>query len=278
MKRIICQQNSQLNTVLLRAYSGSLSFGALMKLYRKRDVKVNGKRVSKNCEVFVNDVIEAFFDEKPLELDLVYSDENIVVCNKPIGITAEDFFDRVKQVYPEAFFTHRLDTNTSGIIMFAKNQATFDELLKGFKQRSFEKYYYCLVYGAPKNDRGVLNDYLFKDAKKGSVFVSAQKTKGSLNIQTEYEVIKRGEISSLLKVRLITGRTHQIRAHLAFYGNFIIGDGKYGRESINKSFKQRTQLLVSAQTVLHFERDSFLHYLDKKVFSVDCSNLFEKIK
>lgn len=249
-----------------------------MKLYRKKDIKVNGKRVSKNCELCVNDVIEVFFNETPQNLDVIFCDRNVLVVNKPSGITSEDFYERVKGFYNSALFTHRLDRNTFGIMIFALNQKAYDELFYGFKNRTFDKYYYCLVYGKMPKQSAVLKDYLFKDAKKATVIVTSEKVKGSLPIETYYEVIKSGEISTVLKVKLITGRTHQIRAHLAYYGNFIIGDGKYGKESINKTFKQRTQLLTSGELTLHFKSDDTLYYLDNTTFEIPKDNIFEKLQ
>ncbi len=278
MKKFLVTKKTQLTDFLQCEYGSALSYVNLMKLYRKKDIKVNGKRVSKNCELCVNDVIEVFFNEKPQELEVVFVDDNILVLNKPSGITSEDFFERVSKVYPNAIFTHRLDRNTSGILIFALNQSAYSELFNGFKNRTFEKYYYCLVHGKMPSKSALLKDYLFKDAKKSTVLVSSEKVKGSLPIETQYEVVKEGESSSVLKVKLITGRTHQIRAHLAYYGNFIIGDGKYGKESINKLFKQRTQLLVSAETILRFEKQNLLYYLHKKVFKIDVNNIFDKLQ
>lgn len=278
MKRFTAQKSTNLTAFLQREYGSSISYGEICKLYRKKDIKVNGKRVSKNCEICVNDVIEVYFEQKTQEINLLFNDDNLLVAVKPVGIESQDFFEKVKAVYPEVIFTHRLDRNTSGIMLFAKNQPAYDQLFNGFKTRAFEKYYYCLVNGKMKSESGVLKDFLFKDSKRSTVMVSREKTKGSLPIETHYQVVKQGESSSLLKVKLITGRTHQIRAHLAFYGNFIIGDGKYGRENVNKLFKQKTQLLVSAETVLHFGEKSFLYYLDNKTFKIDVNYLFEKLK
>lgn len=278
MQKYLSQKQQKLGEFLLKSYNGKLSYGRLNKLFRQKDIKVNGKRVNADMEIFSGDIIECYFDGESKPLEVIFADENVVVCNKPTKITAEDFYKEVVKSYPTAIFTHRLDRNTFGVMIFALNQKAYEELFFGFKERTFEKYYYCLVYGAFEKKNGSLNDYLFKDAKKGLVTVSSQKTKGSLPICTKYKEVACGEQTSVLKVELVTGRTHQIRAHLAHYGHFIIGDGKYGDERVNKTFKQSGQLLVAGELVLHFNSENMLFYLNNKSFCVDNLQVFKKLK
>lgn len=279
MKKFVVSQNAELGEYLLKCYNGALSYNRLMKLLREKDVKVNGKRVNKSVLLTRGDVVEAYYDGEIInraDIQIVYADENVVICKKPVKLGSEAFFERVKINYPTAIFTHRLDTNTSGIMFFALNETAYEELYKGLKNRDFKKYYYCVVNGVVKND-GRLEGYLLKDDKRGVVKVFDEKVKGSLEIITDYKVLKCGEHSSLLKVELITGRTHQIRAHLAHAGHFIIGDGKYGDERVNRARKEKLQLLVSAEITFYFQLNSPLYYLNGKTFSIDCKYLENKL-
>lgn len=282
MKKFTVENACDSSDYILNKYGETLSFGRLMKLYRQKDVKVNGRRINKRVRLEKGDELEVYFDgdenilrvpdnKKPVKT--VYSDENIVICEKPPKISSENFYETVKSEYAQAVYTHRLDTNTRGLIFFALNQKAYDELYNGLKNRDFKKYYYCVVNGRVESDNGVLNGFLFKDAKKGEVKIYDEKVRGSLPVKTAYEVVERGENSSLLKVELITGRTHQIRAHLAHAGHFILGDGKYGVEKINRLHKAKGQLLVSAEIVFKFDKDELLYYLNGKDFKINCDFL-----
>ena len=163
-------------------------------------------------------------------------------------------------------------------MIFALNDLAEQELLHGFKERTFEKYYTCLVSGAFEKQSGELNDYMVKNSEQSLVKVYKQKVANSLAICTRYEQVAKGDISSVLKVELVTGRTHQIRAHLAYYGHFIIGDGKYGKESVNRIFKQNKQLLIASSLTLKFNSENHLYYLNGKTFLVNDKAVFEKLK
>ncbi|MBQ7408202.1 MAG: RluA family pseudouridine synthase [Clostridia bacterium] len=278
MKKFIANKTIQLTEFLLNEYSGKLSYGRLMKLYRERDIKVNGVRVNKNCDVFDGDIIECYYDGAQKALEVIYCDQNVLVCKKPQGITSENYYEQVKNEYPTAIFTHRLDRNTWGIIIYALNEEAYGELFAGFKERTFKKQYCCLVNGSFETQCGVLSDYLIKDEKIGKVYVYNKKVPGSVNIVTEYKTLAKGQKSSILEVDLITGKTHQIRAHLAFYGHFIIGDGKYGVEKINREFKARAQLLVANKLTLRFSQGQKLYYLNEKQFCLEEQKPFEFLK
>lgn len=162
---------------------------------------------------------------------------------------------------------HRLDRNTTGLIIFAKSLDCQQILFEKFKNHEIEKHYICTVYGIPKKSHEILEDYLFKDNKKSMVYISKVQKVGYLPIKTEYTVLSCDKINntSVLEVILHTGRTHQIRAHLAHIGYPIIGDGKYGRNEINKKFKCKVQKLESHKIIFNFNTDSgLLNYLNHK--------------
>lgn len=266
MIKFIADKNRKLSKLALY-YSQDLSFGMLQKLLRKKDVKVNGKRVSEDVSLSIGDVVEIFYT--PIKVDKffeIYKDQNVLVVDKKSGVTSEALYEDLLQTYKDLRFLHRLDRNTAGIMIFAFNQLAEDSILTGFKQRTFDKKYTAQVYGIPKQKQAILTAYLKKDADNSFVKIFDKNVDGSVMIKTGYEVIKTLEDSSVLLVTLYTGKTHQIRAHLAHIGHFIIGDGKYGNNEINKIFKAKSQRLISSKLTLHFLKDDYLSYLDGRSF------------
>lgn len=243
-----------------------LSYSAVFKLLRKKDVKVNGKRVKDDVAVSENDLVEIYYSPRKTEkYDVIYRDENVTVIDKKSGFLSEDVFSELSET-SECYFIHRLDRNTAGIMIFANNERAAIELKKGFKAHGFEKYYTAEVIGCPHPEKDELTAYLFKDAKSGTVTVTDKKVKGAAIIKTAYEVIKRGEETSELRVRIFTGKTHQIRAHLAHIGYPVAGDEKYGDHAFNRAHGSKRQALAATKLVLHFDADSPLKYLDGKIF------------
>lgn len=181
--------------------------------------------------------------------------------DKPPTATIEEYTKSVKNLDSDLEPCHRLDRNTSGLVVYAKGIA-LEEMLKAFKERTVDKYYLAKVYGVPTKKSATLVDYLIKDSDSGMVRVVKEQVKGSVKIITEYQTIETSENSSVLKVKLITGKTHQIRAHLASIGNFIIGDGKYGVNKINKEFKATRQKLTAYELKFNFDANSPLNYLN----------------
>lgn len=212
------------------------SINTFYKALRKKDIRVNDVRISENIFIHEGDTIKIFVSDILLYpensmLDIIYEDENILVVNKPKGIEvtgANSLTFLIQKLYIncDIFPCHRLDRNTKGLVVFAKSKACFDILAEKFKLQEIIKIYKCRVYGIFKKHHDILNAYLFKDNKKSLVYISDEKKKGYREIVTEYTVLEEDKITntSILEVILHTGRTHQIRAHLAYIGHPIIGD------------------------------------------------------
>jgi 23S rRNA pseudouridine955/2504/2580 synthase len=165
---------------------------------------------------------------------------------------------------------NRIDRNTGGIVIAAKNAETLRILNQKMKDRELHKFYLCIVHGEIKKKSGLLEGYLVKDENKNKVTVSKRKTEDSKEIRTKYNVIDSIDELSLVEVELLTGRTHQIRAHFASIGHPLLGDGKYGTNAQNKKYGYKKQFLYSYKLVFDFTTDAgILEYLNHKVFEVD---------
>ena len=248
------------------------------KALRKKDIRLNDKRISENIVVHTGDTLKIFISDELLEnkpeISVIYEDDLILVVNKPINleVTGENSLTTiVEKDYDFIKPCHRLDRNTTGLVLFAKCEEALNILLDKFKHHEIEKHYLATIYGIIPKKQDRLEAYLFKDNQKSLVYISDTPKKGYQKIITSYKVIKENkkENSSILDVNLETGRTHQIRAHLAHIGYPIIGDGKYGKNEINKTFKQKTQLLESYSLKFNFISESgILEYLNNKIIKL----------
>lgn len=282
MLKEIPVQNKQLLSDVI-GENTDLGYYRIQKIIRSKSVKVNGVRVGQDMNVSVGDMVCVYLaDREKDSIEVVYRDENILVVNKAAGIevTGEgSLTERINNILTDstAAPVHRLDRNTMGLVVFALNKNAENELLASFKERDIDKTYHCVVVGTPKQPSAKLKAYLFKDAKKSLVYVSDTPKQGYLPIETHYRLVKSlGELS-LLEVKLITGRTHQIRAHLAHIKLPILGDGKYGINKINRRFRVKTQLLCCTKITFHFSQGS-LKYLDGKsvVLNIDLTQYYKK--
>ena len=222
MRKIIVDDkfnNKKIQSFLQFNFEG-LSSSLFYKTLRKKDIKVNGKRISENIEVLKDDVVEIYLEDsflfKSFSLKIVYEDENILVVNKPIQLevisnTENDLTKEVQKKYsslenPFPYPCHRLDRNTSGLVLYAKNQIALDILNKKIENHEISKYYKCTVIGILDKKQATLKDYLFKDSKKSIVHISSTPKQGYKEIITSYKVIKEDLKNNLstLEVQLHT--------------------------------------------------------------------------
>lgn len=249
-----------------------IDFVSIKTMLRAKDVKINGKRVNSNCLLAPKDTVECFMSKSSpspktdRNIEIIFSNDNVAIVNKPKGIECcginglEGFLGLIP--------VHRLDRNTTGLVVFAKNDNARIALEKVFKDRLIEKKYICEVVGDSDFDGKIYTAYLFKDAKKSRVIISSEKKDKYVQIQTKFLTIKHGIRSSMVECELLTGKTHQIRAHLAYLGHAIVGDGKYGKNEDNKFFKEKTQKLCCNKITFGKLNADCLKDLSGKTFDI----------
>ena len=285
----------------------------LQKYIRLKRIKLNGKGARRDQRLQEGDLLQLYindeFFEKPREensylkvgtprLNIVYEDENLLLADKKPGVLChsagawdyntliahiqaylaqkDEWRPREENSFAPAL-CNRIDRNTGGIVIAAKNAEALRILNDKIRDREIEKYYLCVVRGRPRPPEGRLENWLFKDAQKNQVFVKAKPEPGARSAVTEYKVLRSKGPLSLVECRLLTGRTHQIRVQMAHAGWPLLGDGKYGRERFNRDYDEKGQALYSYKLRFDFPTDAgLLNYLRGREFTVDKVDFVEK--
>lgn len=259
--------------------------GMVVKAIRMKKLKVNGKKEDRTYRLCEGDRVVSYVlpKEKRRDFTIVYEDEHILIADKKAGLLCMDSTGKTTRTLigevneyladkgePSAYMVHRIDFNTSGLMVIAKDEESKGILDRMIKERELEKVYLCIVSGVPKKKEGHLTHYLFKDAKQGKVFLSDVPQKGAKSAVTAYHIVKTGQNLSLLECTLLTGRTHQIRSQMAYIGHPLIGDDKYGSKEVNRRYGEKGQLLHAWKITFHLKGSGhLLSYLDGQTFTTE---------
>lgn len=300
MKEIMIRTNDagqRLDKFLTKAFP-NLPQAMMYKSIRKKDIKLNGKRCEISTRLQEGDRLTMYLKDEffqtapkeydflkaPLKLEIVYEDENLLLLDKKPGLIVhpdetyhfDSLIARVQhylyqkgEYNPEAenafapALINRIDRNTGGIVMAAKNAETLRIMNQKVKDRELQKRYLCIVYGRMEQPEALLTGYLEKNEAQNRVYISQKPSPGAKSIRTRYRVLEEKSKFSLLEVELLTGRTHQIRAHLASVGHPLAGDGKYGTNAVNRETGFRFQALYSYKLKFTFTTPAgILEYLN----------------
>ncbi len=304
MKTVTVGKNDagqRLDKFLTKAYP-NLPQSMMYKSIRKKDIKCNGRRCQISTHLNEGDVLTMYlkdeffqtqqkeydFMKAPVKLNILYEDKNIMILDKKPGLIVhpdktyhfDSLIARVQhylytkgEYNPEAensfapALINRIDRNTGGIVMAAKNAETLRVMNQKVKAREMKKLYLCVVCGRMDKKCATMRAYLTKNEKQNRVFISHMPRPDSRTIVTKYRVLEEKKDFSLLEVELMTGRTHQIRAHMASVGHPLAGDGKYGKNAINRHIGFPYQALYSYKLEFQFTTDAGgLGYLNGKEF------------
>ncbi len=283
-----------------------LTLGMMHKSLRTKRIKINGKRCEAATRLKEGDVVSLYLNDEYFAktktdksrgfklasktISFVYQDQNIALISKPAGVLVHEDKNNFGDTLINRFLRYlndngeyteddgssftpalcnRLDRGTFGIVIAAKTPEALKEINDIIKHRKIEKTYYATTYKAPPKN-GVYTAYLFKDEKKNEVFISKTQKPGYKLIQTGIKTVAQKDGLFLVEIALITGRTHQIRAHLAYLGCPILGDGKYGNGTINKRYEITRQALCAYKLKFlgNLNKDGVLNYLVGKEFEI----------
>jgi 23S rRNA pseudouridine955/2504/2580 synthase len=315
MKEIIISKdeyNQRVDKFLLK-YFNNASKSFIYKMLRKKRIKLNKKRINGNEILKEKDILQIYMAEETIEkfsntiyksLDIpitfrvIYEDDNVLICNKPVALLSQpdnsgnislvdeviSYLVKKGEYNPELTkgfrpgICNRLDRNTSGIVIAGKNIQALQHLNNIISNHNLDKHYMCIVKGKISS-KNTIEGYLSKDSTNNKVTINSNKNIGSY-IKTIYNPIEIGKDITLLDVQIITGKSHQIRAHLASIGHPIIGDYKYGDKKLNDEYKNKFNLkyqLLHAYRVKFNIKDGILKYLDNKEFVSHLDGKFQKI-
>lgn len=305
MKTVVIGENDanqRVDKFLTKAYP-NLPQAMLYKSIRKKDIKVNGKRCQISTRLAAGDVLTMYLKDEffqkgpeeydflkaPLKLNILYEDENLMLLDKKPGLIVHpdenyhfdsliarvqhylydkgEYDPKAENAFAPALI-NRIDRNTGGIVMAAKNAETLRIMNQKVKDREMHKIYLCVVCGTLQEKEATLTGYLEKNEAQNRVYISKRPTPQSKSIKTKYKVLAERKGFSLLEVELLTGRTHQIRAHFASIGHPLAGDGKYGKNTVNKETGFPYQALYSHRLIFDFTTDAgMLSYLNHQAFT-----------
>ena len=290
----------------------NLPMSLLYKSIRLKKIKVNRKRAENNTILHEGDTIQCFLAEEFFEkkvdehsfesinvhLDIIYEDENIMLLNKRPGVSVHEdengstntlithiqaylyqkgeYRPDTEQSFAPAL-CNRIDRNTGGIVIAAKNAEALRVMNEKIKYREIDKFYLAAVHGVPKPESATIKGYLLKDEQKNIVRVYEKNPpRGAKEIITKYKVVAKKQDSSLIEVELLTGRTHQIRAHMAYIGHPLIGDGKYGINKADRANGYKYQALYSYKLRFSFDTSNptVLDYLNGKEFKIPKKDIY----
>ena len=289
-----------------------LPMSLLYKSIRLKKIKVNRKRAENNTILNEGDTIQCFLSEEFFEkkvsessfesisvrLDIIYEDENIMLLNKRPGVSVHEdengstntlithiqaylyqkgeYKPDEEQSFAPAL-CNRIDRNTGGIVIAAKNAEALRVMNEKIKYREIDKFYLAAVHGIPKPESATIKGWLLKDDKQNIVRVYEKNPpRGAKEIITKYKVVAKKNDSALIEVELLTGRTHQIRAHMAHIGHPLVGDGKYGINKNDRSKGYKYQALYSYRLRFSFdtENPTVLDYLNGKEFKIPKKDIY----
>ena len=237
----------------VRALYPDLPYALVNRLFKQKDVFLNGARAKEDALTKNGDVVDLYCMPGMIKIPVVYRDEDLVVLYKPKGVASDGprSFETLAQFVfgDNLILLHRLDTNTDGLLMFAANLRSYDVLYKANSEHRITKYYKAKVYGIVHQE-AVLDGYLAKDAKEGRVRIYHEPKAGAEYVKCKVTPISFDKNASIVSLSLQGGKTHQLRAQLADWGHFILGDGKYGDDRINRSIGLDKQQLTAVRILL----------------------------